>query len=384
MEKLGIIEGRLSTQFGDLVSYEFFKNLALSALGIFIPIIIYDASGSLLMAGMYLLIKSLTSMISSVVVMNYLAGHGFEKGLYLSYLFLVPSILLLRFLDYSLGLMVGVAVLYSIGKTLHAEGMRLEFTENTDKEDRDRRSADITSIPNMGRFLGPLIAGSLSAAFGFNALLTFAVAMIMVSLLPLSKLEKTETKKHIQVKDVFKRKYWNFIPILLSRGIQGLSAVALYGLFTYEFISGSFGSGLVRSLDTIGFVLVAYFSAYITDRVSRRTIIAVGSIASAAAYVSRAFVSTPFQAFLVAFLGGIAFKLYHIPIFSQFADEAESNSKTEFFTLSRISKSAGMALTSGLFIIALSQGNRFGFQAMFILAGVATLIIPLMETRIET
>jgi hypothetical protein len=77
------------------------------------------------MAVMYLLIKSLTSMISTVVVMNYLAGQGFEKGLYLSYLFLVPSILLLRFLDYNLSLMVAVAVLYSIGKTLHAEGMRL-------------------------------------------------------------------------------------------------------------------------------------------------------------------------------------------------------------------------------------------------------------------
>jgi len=40
MEKLGIIEIRLSTQFGVLIGYEFFKNLALSALGIFIPIII--------------------------------------------------------------------------------------------------------------------------------------------------------------------------------------------------------------------------------------------------------------------------------------------------------------------------------------------------------
>lgn len=379
-----MIEGRLSSQFGELVSYEFFKNLALSALGIFIPIIVYDASGSLFIAGTYLLIKSVVSMISSVVVMNYLAGHGFEKGLYLSYVFLVPSVLLLRVIDYSTALMVSVAVLYSIGKTLHAEGMRLEFTENTDSENRDKKSADITSIPNMGRFLGPLIAGSLSAAFGFNALLTFAVSMIIISLVPLSKLEKTKTKKEVNLNDVFSRKYWKFIPILFSRGVQGIAAVALYGLFTYEFISGSFGSGLVRSLDTIGFVLVAYFSAWITGKFSRRSIIAVGSIASAVTYASRAFISTPFQAFSVAFIGGVAFKLYHIPIFSQFADEAESNSETEFFTLSRISKSAGMAAISAFFMAATSSGNRFAFQAVFITAGLVTLIIPLMETRIDT
>jgi MFS family permease len=382
MEKLGIIEGTLSSQFGDLVAYEFFKNLALSALGIFIPIIILDASGSLAIAGLYLLVKSITSLGASVVVMNYLAGHGFEKGLYLSYLFLIPSILLLRFLDYSLGLVLAVAVLYSVGKTLHAEAKRLEFTENTTDGDRNKRSADITSIPNLGRFLGPLIAGSLSALFGFNALLTFAIAMIGLSLIPLSKLEKSAAKSQIKVKEIFKQEYRNFIPILTARGIQGIGAVALYGLFTYEFISGSFGSGFVRSLDTIGFVLVAYFSAWITDKISRKKVIAIGSTAASITYAARAFVTTPFQGFLVAFIGGIAFKLYHIPIFSQLADEAESTSETEFFALSRVCTSLGMILATGIFIFMLGIGDRIAFQTIFLIAALATLTIPMMESRL--
>jgi MFS family permease len=280
--------------------------------------------------------------------------------------------------------MIAVAVLYSIGKTLHAEGMRLEFTENTDKEDRDRRSADITSIPNMGRFLGPLIAGSLSAAFGFNALLTFAVAIIMVSLFPLNKLENSRTKESVGMKNVFSEKYWNFVPIFVAGGIQGIAAKALYGLFIYEFVTGSFGSGLVRSLDTIGFVLVAYFSAWITKRASRKSVIAIGSITAATTYAARAFVTTPFHGFLVAFIGGIAFKIYHIPIFSQIANEAGSNSETEFFALLRICTSFGMLIASGLFVLLINSGVKSSFQTIFILAGIATMAVPLMETRIET
>ena len=377
-----MIEGSLSSEFGDLIAYEFFKNLALSALGIFIPIILYDASGSLYVAGFYLLIKAITSSLSSVTIMNFLAGKGFEKGLYLSYVFLIPSILMLRFLDYSLGLVIGVAILYSLGKTLHSEAKKLEFTEDTEKSERNKRSADITSIPNIGRFLGPLVAGSLSAAFGFNALLTFAVGMILLSLVPLTRLEKAVDKSSIKLKEIFKKEYRKYIPVLTARGIQGIAAVALYGLFTYEFVGGSFGSGFVRSLDTLGFVLVAYLSAWITDRFSRKKVVIIGSTAAAVTYGARAMVVTSFEGFIVAFLGGVAFKLYHIPIFSQFADEAESTSETEFFALSRLCTSIGMIIASLIFLTMLGSGQKTAFQTVFLLAGLATLSIPIMEYRI--
>ena len=378
-----MIEGTLSSEFGDLVAYEFFKNLALSALGIFIPIILFDASGSLVIPGIYLLLRGILGSVAAIPVMNFLSGKGFEKGLYLSYLFILPPILMLQFLDYSNALMVAVAVLYSIGKTLHTEGKKLEFTEDTEKDERDRRSADLTSIPNMGRFLGPLIAGSLSALYGFSALLTFAISMIMLSLIPLSRMEKSIKKTDIDVRKLLRKEYRPYIPVMTARGVQAIAAVSIYGLFTYEFLSGSFGSGFVRSLDTLGFVLVAYLSAWITDKVPRKTVIAVGATGAAITYAARALVQTPLQGFIVAFTGGIAFKLYHIPLFSQLADEAQSTSETEFFALSRVCTGVGMTVATLLFLGLLGTGSRIAFQAVFLLAGLATLTLPLMERRME-
>ena len=378
-----MIEGTLSSEFGDLVAYEFFKNLALSALGIFIPIILFDASGSLLIPGVYLLLRGIIGSVAAIPVMNFLSGKGFEKGLYLSYLFILPPILMLQFLDYSNALMVTVAVLYSIGKTLHTEGKKLEFTEDTEKNERDRRSADLTSIPNMGRFLGPLIAGSLSALYGFSALLTFAISMIMLSLIPLSRMERSIKKTDIEVRKLVRNEYRPYIPVMIARGVQAIAAVSIYGLFTYEFLSGSFGSGFVRSLDTLGFVLVAYLSARITDKVPRKTVIAIGATGAAITYAARALVQTPLQGFVVAFTGGIAFKLYHIPLFSQLADEAQSTSETEFFALSRICTGVGMTVATLLFLGLLGTGSRIAFQAVFLLAGLATLTLPLMERRMD-
>jgi hypothetical protein len=147
-------------------------------------------------------------------------------------------------------------------------------------------------------------------------------------------------------------------------------------------VSGSFGSGFVRSLDTLGFVLVAYASAWITDKISRNTVIIVGSAAAAVTYAVRALVQTSFQSFLVAFLGGLAFKLYHIPLFSQLADEAESTSKTDFFALSRVCSSLGMLVASSIFLVLQSIDPMIGFQAVFVFAGLITLTLPLMESRL--
>ena len=84
----------------------------------------------------------------------------------------------------------------------------------------------------------------------------------------------------------------------------------------------------------------------------------------------------------MAFIGGIAFKLYHIPIFSQLADEAESTSETEFFALSRVCTSLGMILATGIFIFMLGVGDRIAFQTIFLIAALATLTIPMMESRL--
>jgi predicted MFS family arabinose efflux permease len=366
--------------FGNLIVYEFFKNFALSILGIFIPILIYSETQSLLLPGIYLLVKALTGFFAAYPVMKVINERGFRSGLSASYIFLVPSVLLIYLLQINLYLISAVAVLYSIGVTFHTESRDLEFAKGSNKENRDMQAAHLNALPNIGRLAGPAIGGLVSAWAGFNAMLLTALAAILISLIPARNINiKTKTEK-INLKSVLTSKNLNYSPVFLSRGIQAYAAVAIFSLFTYVFIAGDFASGFVRSMDTLGFMIMAYFSGLVASKYSRFKIIAAGALISGLTYLLRIVISTPVEAFLVSILGGLSFKLYDIPLFSDFADRAEEVEERSFYTAKKTFNSLGKILTSLLFIGAsIHLGEREAFNAIFILAAISTTVMTVTQ-----
>jgi hypothetical protein len=155
--------------------------------------------------------------------------------------------------------------------------------------------------------------------------------------------------------------------------LQVYASVAIFSLFTYIFIARSFASGLVRSMDTLGFMVMAYFSGYITSKYSRFRIIAVGSFTVGLTYILRITVNTLVKAFLVSILGGLAFKLYDILLFLDFAERAEALEERSFYTGKKMFNSVGKVIISVVFIeVAISQGEREAFNAVFIFAALST------------
>lgn len=368
------------SDFGQLVLYEFFKNFALSILGIFIPILIYSETQSLMLPGIYLLLKASTGFVVSYPVMKIINRYGFRSGLTASYIFLLPSVLLIYLLEIDLLLVSAVGVLYSIGVTFHTESKDLEFAEDSKKDNRDIQAAHLNALPNIGRLFGPAIGGLVSAWAGFSAMLMTALLAIIISLIPAMKINIKHKKREYSLKSVFSRKNLQYSPVFLSRGAQAYASVAIFSLFTYIFIAGNFASGLVRSMDTLGFMVMAYFSGYIASRHSRFSIIAVGAFIAGATYLLRIAVTTAIEAFLISIVGGLAFKMYDIPLFSDFADRAEAVEERSFYTAKKMFNSLGKILTATLFIgVAIVLGERSAFNAVFILAAISTGIMTVTQ-----
>lgn len=371
---------REQKDFTNLIIYEFFKNFALSILGIFIPILIYSETQSLMLPGVYLLVKALTGFLVSYPVMKIINGYGFRSGLSASYIFLLPAVLLIYQLEINLILVPTVAVLYSIGVTFHTESKDLEFAEGSSKEDRDMQAAHLTSLPNIGRLLGPVIGGLASTLAGFGAMLMTAFIAILISIIPARNIDIKTRKTDLTLKSVFTRENLYYSPVFLSRGIQAYASVAVFSLFTYIFIAGSISSGLVRSLDTLGFMVMAYFSGYLASKYSRFKLIAAGAFFAGLTYLIRTVISTPIEAFLVSLAGGLAFKLYDIPLFSDFADRAENSEERSFYTAKKMFNSLGKIVTASVFIgIAAASTERAAFNSVFILAAVSTAVMTLTQ-----
>ncbi len=312
--------------------------------------------------------------------MKIINNYGFRSGLTASYIFLLPSILLIYFLEINLLLVSAVAALYSIGITFHTESKDLEFAEGTEKESRDIKAAHLNALPNIGRLIGPVIGGLVSAFAGFGAMLITALAAILLSVIPARNIQIKMKDKSLGLKNVLTSKNLQYSPVFISRGIQSYAAVAIFTLFTYVFIAGSISSGLVRTMDTLGFIVMAYFSGFISSKFPRFKIIAAGALIAGLTYLLRIGVSTPLEAFAVSVAGGLAFKLYDIPLFSDFADRAEAVEERSFYTAKKMFNSLGKIFTALLFItIAFSSGERQAFNAVFILAAISTVVMIIIQ-----
>lgn len=360
--------------------YEFFKNFALSILGIFIPILIYSETQSFVLPGIYLFIKALTGFIASYPVMKLINRYGFRSGLYSSYLFILPSVLMIYLLDPNLAVVSAVGIFYSTGVTFHTESKDLEFANGSSRENRDLDAAHLNALPNIGRLFGPALGGLISAWAGFSAMLITALVAVILSIIPARNIQFKTKEKNLEAKSVITGKNLYYSPVFISRGIQSYASVAIFSLFTYSFIAGNFASGLVRSMDTLGFMVMAYLSGFIASRYSRFKIIATGALLAGLTYILRVYISIPLEAFLVSILGGLAFKLYDIPLFSDFADRAEDSEERSFYTAKKMFNSFGKVLTSLLFIgVAVSVSERQAFNAVFILAAISTAIMTITQ-----
>ncbi len=365
--------------FGNLVVYEFLKNFALSILGIFIPILIYSETQNLFYPGFYLLVKALTGLIVSYPVMKVINSYGFRSGLTSSYIFLVPAILLIYLIEINLVLVGIVGLLYSVGITFHTESKDLEFAEGTEKEGREIQTAHLNALPNIGRLVGPLVGGLLASFAGFGTMLLGALAAVLLSIIPARKISFKTRKRNLGLKEVLSLENLHYSPVFISRGVQAYASVAIFTLFTYIFIAGSISSGVVRTMDTLGFMVMAYFSGYISSKYPRFKIIAAGALIAGITYLLRIGVSTPLEAFIISLIGGLAFKLYDIPLFTDFADRAEASEERSFYTAKKMFNSLGKTITALIFIGIAFTDERQAFNAVFVLAALSTVLMTVTQ-----
>ncbi len=378
------IERFFHTDFKQLLAYEFLKNIALSMLGIFIPIMIYKATGTVFLPLVFLLALGTTSIVLTPFIMKLICRKGFYLGLGLSYLFLLPSIVLAIYLEFNLSSVILIGFLYSIGHCFHFGGLNLEFVSDTSSKERSMKAAELMSIPNLGRFLGPIIGGLLAATLGFHWVLLASLTVILISILPLLFIEEKKTGLEIDTCLFYDKDYSKYFPLFFLRGVQGITGVAIFSLFIYVVVGGPLSAGMVRSLDTLGFILTAYAAGLLASKYGRKRIIMVGSLLTAFFYLMRALVGAPLEAFIIALLGGISFKLFHVPLFSEFADQADRKSKSEFYTLKEIFTSFGEVVTGIVFLLLWSVFSaEISFRVIFIVAAICSVLLWVFDRGIE-
>lgn len=361
-------------ELDSLILYEFLKNFSLSLIGIFIPIYILSEGMGLLSAALFIIISGVCGLVLSYPISRVIAKLGFKHSLIASYLFLIPGLIVIQTMELSIAVIVVSSVLYNFGRLLHRMGLESEFAIDSDRKKRTEDSGKMLSLPNISRIVAPFAGGVIFTGLGFSQLMLFALIIIFLSAVPLILSKDHHDPMDYDMKKLVSKESLKTLPLFIIRGVQAITEVDIFAVFVFLVVGGSIEVGSARALNSLGFVLTGLLIGYFASKIDKKLFVTVGCIGTSLVFFVRGFIATPLQAFVVSFLGGIFFQIYHVPLFSSFTDEAEDTEVLEFNTLRRIFYSVGQILAvSVLVLFYFFYDLSTGFIAVFVLGGIATL-----------
>ncbi|WP_414838329.1 MFS transporter [Candidatus Nanosalina sp. VS9-1] len=365
-------------EIDELYLYEFLKNFGTSIIGVFIPVYILSQGFSIYHAGLFILISGFTGLTLSYPISKIVSRKGFKHGLAASYLFILPGLILIQVLELSLALIVASGILYNIGRVIHSISINAEFAVDSKKKTRGSDSGKMLSLPNTARVIAPVLGGAIFASLGFHTLLLISITFLGLSIIPLLVTADHRDTKEYSFRDLKDYDLREVVPLFISRGIDAVSSVDIFAIFMFVVIGGTVDVGWVRSLDSLGFVLTGFLTGTIIQRFGSKKPLIIGAVGNGILNMTRGFLSTPLQAFTLSFLAGIMFQIYHVPLYSRFADMAEKSDILEFYALRKTFVGLGNILVvTTLFTFDYFYSLETGFKAVFILGGLAMIVIAL-------
>lgn len=369
----------LRREINEIYVYELLRNFGLSLIGLFLPIYILSEGFSIYHAGLFIAVSGFTSVFFSYPVSKVIARKGFKHGLAASYLLIVPALVAIRMFELSLALIVVSSFLYNLGRITHNICLNSEFAVDSRSKSRGTDSSMMLSLPSLSRVIAPVLGGIVFASLGFQTLLAISIGVLLVSIIPLMLTEDHRDPLEYDFWSFMQKDFNNVLPIFVSRGIDAVVAATMFGVFVYTVIGGTVDVGWARAMDSLGFAATGLITGKLMQKYGDRKPLIFGALGNALVYILRLFVSVPFQAFAVSFLGGIFFQIYHVPLYSRFADMAEDSDVLEFYTLRKMFVGVG-----NLVVVATLLGTTYlydleaGFNATFVVGALGMVLMAYM------
>lgn len=294
-----------------------FLHFGLSLVGIFVPIYIYQITGSFYWLAAFVGIISLSVLLFTFPLVNLIRRIGIYRAIFVSTLVRIAYLLLLLVAPRFFPLILLAALIDGLMIPLFWFPYHLIYV----REGEDGRWGHQIGLMNLINILtglpAPLLGGFIVANFGFGPLYLLGLSLVFLSSLPLLgmrdsiKVEAPSAKKVLEglVKDDYR-------PLLFGFGglrFAGVVGVFLWPLFVFKVAQSFTTLGAITSAGILVSLLANFFGAEFIDQVGSRRAFPFGAVAISSLWAVVGFATTVPAIFGVALLRSALGVFYSIP-----------------------------------------------------------------------
>lgn len=271
-------------------------SFAMGLVGIFVPIYMFKLGVPITGILLYYFMLPLHSVAFASLIARTVAKVGVKYSILISAVFKILFLLSLRLLPDNMWLFF-VLPAFNVFKTqFSALSYHLNFCEHSDCEHRGRQVGALQATALLASISAPLIGGLVIGNFGFTPLFIVAMSLIFISMIPIFKLQRSESAVEFNAKgiwtDLFKKENK---PLFFSFGgyaVEEWIGFVVWSLFLFAIVKNAESFGAINSIVTSITFVVFYVVGKLSDKVDKRHIIRVSNFLYFFGWVGRLFANS--------------------------------------------------------------------------------------------
>lgn len=349
---------------------------------VFLPVFFYQQGlsigGILLFYWLNCLFVTLAGPLGAVVIDRL----GPDRAILFSLPFMVTAYGAISYVSQIGFLFVMVALLFGLHNVLYHSSVHYTIIPALDIDNSGKQLATLSLLSELGRYLAPVVAGSITILFGFGTLFALAAVIVALSALPLLFVELEAKKRSFGTLGELMTEMnttWTAPARIGSFAGYALSATinrVVWPVFVTVFVGGLLDLGLITTISALIGMALVYGLGLGSDRgIETNSLWGLSAIYSCV-FALRAVASTPFVATVIESARRPLYKGLLIPWKKQTSTLAK-NEHTLSFIIAREMTYKGVRVVVLPFLIAgFAAGLSLGTG--LIIGGVLALFIPVI------
>ncbi|MCD4666812.1 MFS transporter [archaeon] len=343
------------------------KTLAMSMIGIFIPIYLIDELGYPFEHMLFFyLIWVITSIIMSPIIAKFSAKYGVKHSIFVSAPLFIIFIALLESLKFNIVSPWIVAIFFAFPFLFFWIGLHIDFAKFSDKKIRTKEVSVFHFLMFLSIIIGPILGGLIINYFNFLILFLVSSLLFIASVVPLLFSKDIHEPTKFSFKYIFKKEHFKDLMIFISLGIKHITEIVFLPVFIFLILKQYLLLGAVYTISNIIPAIATLIMGKYGGK-DRKKLIKIGAVLNMISWFLVSFIKTAFQTFFVVTLLGTSLTIMSVPHNSLVYEKAAKKNTSEYIVFREISISLGRGI--GLVILLITSNFIYNFA----LAGISNL-----------
>jgi hypothetical protein len=372
-----------STEMKEIFWATTIKNFALSMVGVFEPIFLFQIGFSIPQILVYYIISYGLYVLTAPLGARVCRKHGYEHSMLLSAPFLIIYYLALLMVGMSPAALVVAVIAITIRKTLYWPSYHANFATSMHKDEEGREVSTIGALSSVFTAFAPALGGLIVTLWGFSALFMAVSALILLSNVPLLRTPEVFVPTRFPYAEMlhrfFNRKAVRRFFAFFGYGEQ-IMATTLWPIFIAIVVPDLLAVGAVVSLAKVADVLMTLYVGRVSDDGGKRGLLRSGSFFTAMSWLVRPMVNGPLGIFLIDTSYGVAKNVLTVPFLSLLYEHAKDGDIMVRIVFAEMAISLGRVIASSIALAVFMFAPGDPWNAIFVLAAACSLLYALMPS----